>query len=112
MSDAFSEMFPTNTVVVGPALSSASFALTAPGSFFGVIGFCAIAIVVGTRTCNVTSSSYYSEQEYRKESKIIVLQECDDKVSVPAVLSGLEISGLWLRMINLTAGHAEQLMLH
>lgn len=53
MSDAFSEMFPTNTVVVGPALSSVSFTLMVPGSLFGVIGFCATAIVVGTSTCNI-----------------------------------------------------------
>lgn len=61
MSDAFSEMFPTNTVVVGPPLSSESFILM-PGSFFGVIGFCATAIVVGTRTCNITLQLKYSRE--------------------------------------------------
>lgn len=34
MSDAFSEMFPTKTVVVGPAFSSASFSRTGPDSLF------------------------------------------------------------------------------
>lgn len=53
MSDAFSEMFPTNTVVVGPPLSSVSLALTVPGSFFGTIGFCVTAAVVGTRTYDI-----------------------------------------------------------
>lgn len=75
MSDAFSEMFPTNTVVVGPALSSVSFALTAPGSFFGVIGFCAIAIVVGTRTCNVTSRVIiiFKSKNTEKEAKNVII---------------------------------------
>ena len=52
MSDAFSEMFPTNTVVVGPLPSSISFNRR-PDSFLGSIGFCATATVVGTRTCRI-----------------------------------------------------------
>lgn len=51
MSATFSEMFPTNTVVVGPALSSPSLALTPPDSLFGVADFCGTEMVVGTRTC-------------------------------------------------------------
>ena len=69
MSDAFSEMFPTNTVVVGPPLSSVSLALMVPGSFFESIGFCATAIEVGTSTCNIRLREggiwcyFYPEQE-------------------------------------------------
>lgn len=54
MSEAFSEMFPTNTVVVGPAFSSASFTLMGPDSLFWIIGFCAAAIAAGSRTWNIT----------------------------------------------------------
>lgn len=50
MSATFSEMFPTNTVVVGPALSSPSLALTPLDSLFGVADFCGTEMVVGTRT--------------------------------------------------------------
>lgn len=62
MSDAFSEMFPTNTVVVGPLLSSVSLARMLPDSFFGAIGFCATVTVVGTRTCN--SKNYILHFKY------------------------------------------------
>lgn len=37
MSDAFSDIFPTNTVVVGP-LSSLALDCTVGGSFFGTAG--------------------------------------------------------------------------
>ena len=59
MSDAFSEMFPTNTVVVGPPLSSVSLALMV-GSFFGSIGLCATATAVGRRTCEIELHFRYS----------------------------------------------------
>lgn len=50
MSATFSEMFPTNTVVVGPALSSPSLALALLDSLFGVTDFGGTEMVVGTRT--------------------------------------------------------------
>lgn len=85
MSDAFSEMFPTNTVVVGPALSSVSFTLMVPGSLFGVIGFCATAIVVGTSTCNIKLQFRYSSvtliqiNNTGKKAKMGILQDFDNK---------------------------------
>lgn len=49
MSEAFSEMFPTNTVVVGPLFSSASF-VRAGTSFLGAATLLTTGIEVCTRT--------------------------------------------------------------
>lgn len=50
MSDAFSEMFPTNTVVVGPLFSSGSFAVAVGASFLGTATLLTTDIEAGTRT--------------------------------------------------------------
>lgn len=63
MSDAFSEMFPTNTVVVGP-LSSVSLARRLPSSLFWIIGFCVTVTVVGRRTCKSKMTLKYKPDDH------------------------------------------------